>query len=55
VKPVAALSLHSHKYRTEDWILVEGHATVTVVAAVYIVKRGVSAFVSVVFNIASKL
>ena len=30
VKPGAALSLQSHKYRSEHWIVVEGKAKVTI-------------------------
>ena len=30
VKPGAALSLQSHKYRSEHWIVVEGTAKVTI-------------------------
>ena len=30
VKPGAAISLQSHKYRSEHWIVVKGNAKVTV-------------------------
>ena len=42
VKPKAALSLQSHKHRSEHWIVVEGKAKVTVGDEVYLVQEGES-------------
>lgn len=45
VKPGAALSLQSHKYRSEHWIVVEGVATVTIDDQVKLVEAGQSVYV----------
>lgn len=45
VKPGAALSLQSHKHRSEHWIVVEGIATVTIDHETKQVKAGQSVFV----------
>ena len=45
VKPGAALSLQSHKYRSEHWIVVEGAAQVTIAEAIKLVETGESVFV----------
>ena len=45
VKPGGKLSLQSHKYRSEHWIVVEGNAKVTVDDDVKIVSHGESVFV----------
>jgi len=45
VKPGAALSLQSHKYRSEHWIVVEGAAKVTIDEEIKLVKEGQSVFV----------
>ena len=45
VKPGAALSLQSHRYRSEHWIVVEGIATVTIDNETKEVKAGQSVFV----------
>ena len=45
VKPGAALSLQSHKHRSEHWILVEGTAKVTIDDEVKLVTEGQSVYV----------
>ncbi|MEE2999655.1 MAG: mannose-1-phosphate guanylyltransferase/mannose-6-phosphate isomerase [Pseudomonadota bacterium] len=45
VKPRAALSLQSHNYRSEHWIVVEGTAKVTIDDEVKFVKEGQSVYV----------
>ena len=45
VKPGAALSLQSHKYRSEHWVVVEGTATVTVEQKTVTVEEGQSIYV----------
>jgi mannose-6-phosphate isomerase-like protein (cupin superfamily) len=45
VKPGAALSLQSHKHRSEHWIVVEGTAKVTIEDEIKIVTEGQSVFV----------
>ena len=45
VKPAAALSLQSHKHRSEHWIVVEGGARVTISDEVRIVTEGQSVYV----------
>ena len=45
VKPGAALSLQSHKYRSEHWIVVEGTAKVTIDDEVKLVNEGQSVYV----------
>ena len=45
VKPGAALSLQSHKHRSEHWIVVEGTAKVTIDADVKLVSEGQSIYV----------
>ena len=46
VKPGAALSLQSHKYRSEHWIVVEGKARVTIDDEIKLLTEGESVFVS---------
>ena len=45
VNPGAALSLQSHKYRSEHWIVVEGTAKVTINEQAKLVTEGQSVFV----------
>ena len=45
VKPGAALSLQSHKHRSEHWIVVEGTAKVTIDQEVKLVSEGQSIYV----------
>ena len=45
VKPGAALSLQSHKHRSEHWIVVEGTAKVTIDDEVQLVREGQSVYV----------
>ena len=45
VKPGAALSLQSHKHRSEHWIVVEGTAKVTIDSEVKLVREGQSVYV----------
>jgi len=45
VKPRAALSLQSHKHRSEHWIVVEGTAKVTIDEEVKLVSEGQSVYV----------
>ena len=45
VKPGAALSLQSHKHRSEHWIVVEGNAKVTIGNGVKIITEGQSVYV----------
>ena len=45
VKPEAALSLQSHKHRSEHWIVVEGVAKVTIDDEVKLIKSGQSVYV----------
>ena len=45
VKPGAALSLQSHKHRSEHWIVVEGTAKVTIDDEVKLVNEGQSVYV----------
>ena len=45
VKPGAALSLQSHKYRSEHWIVVEGTAKVTIGDEIKLVTEGQSVYV----------
>ena len=45
VKPSAALSLQSHNYRSEHWIVVQGEAKVTIDDEVKFVKEGQSVYV----------
>lgn len=47
VKPGAALSLQSHKHRSEHWIVVEGTAVVTVNDSVQTIKEGESVYIPV--------
>ena len=44
VKPGAALSLQSHKHRSEHWVVVEGIAKVTIDDEVDLIEQGQSAF-----------
>lgn len=45
VKPGAALSLQSHRYRSEHWIVVEGTAKVTINKLIKFVEEGQSVYV----------
>ena len=45
VNPGAALSLQSHKYRSEHWVVVEGVAKVTIEEQVSMVEAGQSVYV----------
>ena len=47
VKPGAALSLQSHQYRSEHWVLVEGVAMVTVDDTVKYLSEGQSVYIPV--------
>lgn len=47
VKPGGALSLQSHKHRSEHWIVVEGEAKVTVDNEVNILNEGESVYVPI--------
>lgn len=47
VKPGAALSLQSHKHRSEHWIVVEGTATVTIDAKIDSIEQGQSVYIPV--------
>ena len=45
VKPGAALSLQSHKHRSEHWVVVEGTAKVTIDDETKFVSEGESVYV----------
>ena len=45
VKPGAALSLQSHKHRSEHWIVVEGTAKITIEDELKLIKEGQSVYV----------
>ncbi len=45
VKPGAAISLQSHRYRSEHWVVVEGNAKVTVDNNINLVSIGQSIYV----------
>ena len=45
VKPGAALSLQSHKHRSEHWIVVEGSAVITIDESVKVIGPGHSTYV----------
>ncbi|MDW7738831.1 MAG: mannose-1-phosphate guanylyltransferase/mannose-6-phosphate isomerase [Bacillota bacterium] len=45
VNPGSRLSLQSHKHRSENWIVVEGEALVTVNDRVFVVKKGETAHI----------
>ena len=45
VKPGAALSLQSHKHRSEHWVIVEGSAKVTIGDQVRLINEGQSTYV----------
>ena len=45
VKPGAALSLQNHKHRSEQWIVVEGTAKVTIEDEIKLVTEGQSVYV----------
>lgn len=45
VKPGASLSLQSHEYRSEHWIVVKGMAKVTIDCEIKLVKEGQSVYV----------
>ena len=47
VKPRAALSLQSHEYRSEHWVVVEGVAQVTIDEQIKILAEGESIFIPV--------
>ena len=47
VNPKASLSLQSHKFRSEHWIVVEGIAKVTIDKKVKTLKKGESTFIPV--------
>ena len=47
VKPGESLSLQSHKYRSEHWVIVEGVAKVTIDEDVKLAKEGQSFFVPI--------
>lgn len=47
VKPGASLSLQSHKYRSEHWVLIEGKAKVTINKKISIINKNESVFVPV--------
>ena len=47
VKPGAALSLQSHQFRSEHWVIVEGVAEVTIDNKTEILKMGQSVFVPI--------
>lgn len=47
VKPGAALSLQSHRFRSEHWIVVEGEATVTINDQIQTVGFGESVYIPV--------
>ena len=47
VKPGAALSLQSHKHRSEHWIVVEGTAKVTIEDEIKLVREGQSVYVPI--------
>lgn len=45
VKPGAAISLQSHQYRSEHWVVVEGKAKITINKEVKLISEGKSVFV----------
>ena len=45
IKPGAALSLQSHKHRSEHWVVVEGSAVVTIDESVKVICSGQSTYV----------
>ena len=45
VKPGAALSLQSHKHRSEHWVVVEGSAVITIDESVKVIGPGESTYV----------
>ena len=45
VKPGASLSLQSHKFRSEHWVVISGTATVTIDDAVITLEQGKSTFI----------
>lgn len=47
VKPNAALSLQSHKYRSEYWVVVQGNAKVTVDSQIKYLSEGQSIYVPI--------
>ena len=47
VNPGAALSLQSHKYRFEHWVVVNGSAVVTIEESVKVIPAGESTFVPI--------
>ena len=47
VKPGAALSLQSHKYRSEHWIVVKGTAKVTIEKNVSLLPEGQSVYIPI--------
>ena len=47
IKPGGILSLQSHKYRSEHWIIVEGKAKVTIGNSIKYFSKGESVFIPV--------
>ena len=45
VKPSAALSLQSHKFRSEHWVVIQGEAKVTLNEDIIILKEGQSVYI----------
>ena len=45
VKPGAALSLQSHKHRSEHWVVVEGKAKITIDEEIKLISKGQSIYV----------
>lgn len=45
VKPDASLSLQSHKYRSEHWVVVEGIAKITIDNEIQVISEGQSAYI----------
>jgi mannose-1-phosphate guanylyltransferase/mannose-1-phosphate guanylyltransferase/mannose-6-phosphate isomerase len=45
VNPETALSLQSHKYRSEHWVVVKGEAKVTIDEDIKIAREGESVYV----------
>jgi len=47
VKPGGILSLQSHKYRSEHWVVVNGNATVTIEKKIQYLKSNESVFIPI--------
>ena len=45
VKPARKLSLQSHKYRSENWVVIEGIAKVVLEKKIYNLKKGQSIYI----------